>query len=96
MELQFHPDQPVTLTILNSDPSKATSVVSRIASISGRRVRVVCDVAVPPATPVQLEWDGNVILADVRGRQQPDNLLLLDVHHVLAAGEVRQMRDLWT
>ena len=44
MELQFHPDQPVTLTILNADPSKATSVETRIASISGRRVRVVCDV----------------------------------------------------
>jgi hypothetical protein len=95
MELQFHPDQPVTLTILNADPSKTMSVVSRIVSISGRRVRVSCDISVPSDTPVQLEWAGNVILADVRG-QQPDNLLLLDVHHVLAAGEVRQMRELWT
>jgi hypothetical protein len=96
MELQFHPDQPVTLTILNADSSKATAAVSRIVSISGRRVRVSCDISVPSATPVQLEWAGNVILADVRGRQQPDNLLLLDVHHVLAAGEMRQMRELWT
>jgi hypothetical protein len=95
MELQFQPHQPVTLTILNADPSKAMSVPCRIVSFSGRRVRVSTEVSVAPATPVQLEWDGNVILAAVRG-QQPENILLLDVEHALAASEVRQMRQRWT
>jgi hypothetical protein len=58
-------------------------------------VRVATDVSVAPATPVQLEWDGNVILATVRG-QQPDNILLLDIQHSLAAGDLRQMRQRWT
>ena len=96
MDLQFSQDQPVRVSALNGafDP-----VDARVKSFSGRFMSIVADVEIAPATPVRIEWDRFLVLAetdDATDRSAADDVVSLIVRHVLDRRDVDHFQAVWS
>jgi len=81
-ELKWQPEQPVDLSVLDENGGAGTA---SIQELSGRRVRLATALPVQTGAAVRLEWDGQLVLGEVRNTV-PEGFWM-EIHHVLFTAE---------
>lgn len=94
MRVEFDPEQPVSLTLLTSSGATTSSDI-RIVSVSGRRMSITADAAIPAGALVKLEWSQYLVLGEVLASQQPARTVGLYIRHTLNKKELEPIRRKW-
>jgi hypothetical protein len=79
------------MTVLdgNSDP-----VPIRVLRASERTLEIGCAAQVVLGSPVRIDWQSCIVLAEVTGNQTP-GFLELHVRHSIDAGDLSWIENLW-
>ena len=71
---------------------------ARIVSLSGRRLRLVTQLALEPLTPIQVEWPNRLILGEVLGHEPgsgSEKIVAVRVVHAFDIAQLNQQRRHW-
>jgi len=77
-ELNWKPDQTVQVTVLGNTAVNATA---RIQECAGKRMRLIAGPPVNTGTAVRLEWEGQLLLAEVENTDSSG--FWVEIHHML-------------
>lgn len=94
MKLELHHRVAATATILTSDATGGSSH-AEVLSISGRRLSLICDLAVPVGTPLQIQFLDYLLMAETVTLQDSDRVMVLQIHNALRLPDIEQIRQKW-
>lgn len=87
-ELNWKPDQTIQVTVLGSTPANGTA---RIQEYAGKRMRLGSGPPVKAGSAVRLEWDGQLLLAEVENTDSSG--FWVEIHHMLLGASELNWQD---
>jgi hypothetical protein len=93
MQVEFGPEEPVTLEVLGEDVHAPVTV--RVVSVSRRTLTVEGPAEIAPGTAVRLHSPRYVLLCEVTDVVPHSGLLKLTIRHTFAAADVERIQQRW-
>jgi hypothetical protein len=78
-EIDWKPGQSAELTVLGEGGS--TGLKARILEFSGKRMRLASERKIQDGAAVRLEWEGQLLLGEVRNAEPGG--FWIEIHHML-------------
>ena len=80
MELNYHQDQAIAVTVLNGELYRTAGCIRRTA---GRQMEITVEISIAPGSLIKIEWDEYLLLGQVHKADAANRGLLVEVEHAL-------------